>query len=274
MCFEEYYDQVLAVNVACQAGLWSIITVLAKARGLQIEVVSALCQILQTNRAPTFNNEDFALALSEPSLTSSFLIYPIYSQIILSYVRANVDSFSTNVLKRFLVQLDPSQPNILPFMSRLFQRVRKYSSLDSTVESTDYENPDRSVAIVKELIETFICVLITYVSKTSDKKFDLNLLERIPAPEQPFEKQRIKKFPDLRQLSCGFEHAAVIRNGAVYTMGVSNSGCLGLGPLLTQTSPPKIVQTLQDLKVKALTVSCGRKHTLVLTDFGVMSLEP
>lgn len=52
-------------------------------------------------------------------------------------------------------------------------------------------------------------------------------------------------------------------------MGVSTSGCLGLGPLLTQTSTPKIVQTLTDLKVKALSVSCGKKHTLVLTDFGV-----
>lgn len=83
----------------------------------------------------------------------------------------------------------------------------------------------------------------------------------------------MKKFPELRQLSCGFEHAAIIRNGSVYTMGVSTSGCLGLGPLLTQTSPPKIVQTLTDLKVRALSVSCGRKHTLVLTDFGVKILQ-
>lgn len=156
------------MNVACQAGLWSIVTVLAKARGLQIEVVAALCQILQTNRAPTFNNEDFKLALSEPSLTPSFLIYPIYSQIILNYVRSNVDVFSVDVLKRFLVQLDPSQPNVLPFVSRLFQHHRMYSSLDSTLESTDLENPDRSVAIVKELIETFVCVLIVYIRKTSD----------------------------------------------------------------------------------------------------------
>lgn len=170
MCFEEYYDQVLAVNVACQAGLWSIVTVLAKSRGLQIEVVAALCQLLQTNRAPTFNNDDFTLALSEPSLTPSFLIYPIYSQIILNYIRSNVDSFSSDVLRRLLIQLDPSQPSVLPFVSRLFQHNRKYSSLDSTVESTDFENPDRSVAIVKELIETFIYVLITFVSKTSDKK--------------------------------------------------------------------------------------------------------
>lgn len=104
-------------------------------------------------------------------------------------------------------------------------------------------------------------------------RFDLTLLEKIPPPEVPIERPKIKKFPPLRQMSCGFEHAAIIRNGSVYTMGISNSGCLGLGPLLTQTSPPKIVQTLTDLKVKALSVSCGRKHTLVLTDFGVYFVE-
>lgn len=170
MCFEEYYDQVLAVNVACQAGLWSIVTILAKARGLQVEVVTALCQIIQSNRAPTYNNEEFTLALSEPSLTPSFIIYPTYSQIILNYIRTNVNSFSTVALKRFIMQLDPSQPSIMPFMSRLLQHHRMYSSLDSTVESTDYENPDKSVVIVKEFIETFICVLITFVSKTTDKR--------------------------------------------------------------------------------------------------------
>lgn len=170
MCFEEYYDQVLAVNVACQAGLWSIVTVLAKARGLQAEVVAALCQIIQTNRAPAFDSEDFILALSEPSLTPSFIIYPPYLQIILNYIRSNVNTFSTVTLKRFLIQLDPSQPNIVPFVSKLFQQRMMYSSLDSTIESTDLENPEKSVAIIKELIETFIYTLITFVSKTTDKR--------------------------------------------------------------------------------------------------------
>lgn len=170
LCFEEFFDQVLAVNVACQAGIWNIITVLAKCRGLQIEVVAALCQILQTNRAPNITNEEFTLALSEPSVTSSFLIYPVYSQIILNYIRLNVDYFTVEVLKRFLVQLDPSQPNVLPFVSRLFQHNRKYSSLDSTLENSEFENPDRSVTIVKELIETFIYVLITFVKKASSLK--------------------------------------------------------------------------------------------------------
>lgn len=52
-------------------------------------------------------------------------------------------------------------------------------------------------------------------------------------------------------------------------MGIANSGCLGLGPLLTPSSSPKLVQTLRDLKLQVFSVCCGRKHTLALTDFGV-----
>lgn len=100
--------------------------------------------------------------------------------------------------------------------------------------------------------------------------FNISLLENVEIPDWPIEeKEPIKKFPDLKPICCGNEHAAIVRNNCVFTMGIANSGCLGLGPLLTQTSPPRLVQTLADLKVKVLSVSCGRRHTLALTDFGV-----
>lgn len=100
-------------------------------------------------------------------------------------------------------------------------------------------------------------------------RFELSLLDTIQLPETPSSPYPFKKLPDLHPLGCGFEHAAVIRNNNVYTMGVSTSGCLGLGPLLTQSSPARLIQTLSELKVKVLSVSCGKKHTLALTDFGV-----
>lgn len=94
-------------------------------------------------------------------------------------------------------------------------------------------------------------------------------MEDVALPDSLQADVPIKKLPDLHPLSCGFEHAAVVRNNHVYTMGVSSSGCLGLGPLLTQSSPPRLVVTLSELKVKVLSISCGRKHTLALTDYGV-----
>lgn len=275
MCYEDYYDQILAVNVACQAGHWNIVTLLAKSRSLQPEVVSALGQILQSARAPRVTDQEFLLALSEPSLSQSLLISPQSSHIIFQYIRANLQSFPVDILIRLAVQLDPSQPCAVPLVSRLFQTHKHSSSLDTTIESIDLENPDRSVVIVKDFIETFIYVSVYLAWKTDGiGSFKLELLRNIEAKESEeeddgFEDLPMKSLPDLKPLCCGHEHTAVVRNNWVYTMGISNSGCLGLGPLLTQSSPPTLVQTLSDIKVKALSVSCGRKHTLVLTDFGV-----
>ncbi|CAG9819004.1 unnamed protein product [Phaedon cochleariae] len=274
LCCEEYYDQILAVNVACQAGHWNIVALLAKSRGLQAEVVSALGQILQnaSASAPRPTEHNFLYALSEPSLAQSLMISGQSAQFIFQYVRTNVDSFSLEILRRLAVQLDPSQPCAVPLVSRLFQTTKFSSSLDTTIESVDFENPDRSVVTLKDLIDTFLTVVIHLVRKTEKLGFDLTLLDATDPPKPPpVHTPIISKLPDLRPLSCGYEHAAVVRNHAVYTMGASGSGRLGLGPLLTQSSPPRRVHTLAEVRVKVLSVACGRRHTLALTDFGVYS---
>nr|XP_015840194.1 PREDICTED: uncharacterized protein LOC103312885 [Tribolium castaneum] len=267
--YEEFYDQILAVNVACQAGHWNIVSLLAKCRGLQLEVVTAFGQILQSARSPRPNDREFLFALSEPSLTQSLVVLPQSSKEIFNFVRNNVDTFPVDILQRFVVQLDPSQPCVIPLVNRIFSTNKYSSSLDTTIESVDLENPDKGVIAVKDLIETFLFVLIKLIGKTDKDEYNIHLLDFMDPPEPPIEETLIDKMPDLHHLSCGFEHAAVVRNSCLYTMGVSSSGCLGLGPLLTQSSPPKLVQTLFDLKVKVLSVSCGRKHTLALTDYGV-----
>ncbi|XP_057652123.1 uncharacterized protein LOC130891409 isoform X2 [Diorhabda carinulata] len=271
LSFEEYYDQVLAVNVACQAGHWNIVTLLAKSRGLQPEVVSALGQILQSTRAPKPTEKDFLYALSEPCLTQSILIFGQCSQYIFQFIRLNIETFPLDILRRLTVQLDPSQPCAIPLVSRLFNTTKYSSSLDSTIDSVDFENTDKTIVTIKDLIDTFLVVIIHLIRKTENTGFDLSLLDTIEPPELPSPIIPIKKLPNLHPLSCGFEHAAIVRNNNVYTMGVSNSGCLGLGPLLTQSSPARLVQTLSELKVKVLSVSCGKKHTLAITDFGVYS---
>lgn len=284
--YEEFYDQILAVNVACQAAHWNIVSLLAKSRGLQQEVVSAFGQILQSARAPKATDRDFTFALSDSCLTQSFLIFPNSSREIFHFIRINIDNFPIEILRRFVVQLDPSQPSIASLVNRIFTTTKEASSLETTIESIDFENSDRLIVTVKDLIETFLFVLITLISKTKTEyillfffivktnslifSYHIKFLNKQELPEGPFE-EYIAKIPDLKPLSCGYEHAAIVRNTNLYTMGVSSSGCLGLGPLLTQSSPPKLVQTLTDLRVKVLSVSCGRKHTLALTDHGVIN---
>ncbi|KAI4462030.1 regulator of chromosome condensation [Holotrichia oblita] len=235
--YEEYYDQVLAVNVACQAAHWGVVTLLAKSRGLQPEVVAALSQIIQTSRIPKTHDHEFLLTLSEPSLSQSLLIYPAYCQVILAFIRLNVQHFPVDILKRFVLQLDPSQPSAFGF----------------DLDSADLENSPQTAVVVREFVETFIMVLVALIGKSETNYFNISLLENTEIPDWPIEeKEPIKKFPDLKPICCGNEHAAIVRNNCVFMMGIANSGCLGLGPLLTQTSPPRLVQTLADLKVKIL----------------------
>lgn len=169
LCHEEYYDQVLAVNVACQAGLWNVVTLLAKTRGLQLEVVVTLSQMLQTSRVPKFNDYNFLVVLSEPSLTQSFIIHPSSCHVILTHIKNNYKNFPLYIIRRFVIQLDPSQPTLLPATSCLFKRKVNCSSLDTTMDSVDFDNSDLCV-VMKEIIETFILLLLELVNKTEDTK--------------------------------------------------------------------------------------------------------
>lgn len=142
-------------------------SLLAKCRGLQPEVVTAFGQILQSARAPRANDKEFLFALSEPSLTQSLIICGQSSAEIFNFIRSNIEAFPVDILQRFAVQLDPSQPCVIPLVNRLFITNKYSSSLDTTIESVDLDHTDKVVANIKDLIETFLCVLIHLVSKNT-----------------------------------------------------------------------------------------------------------
>ncbi|KAK5645427.1 hypothetical protein RI129_006727 [Pyrocoelia pectoralis] len=228
-----------------------------------------MAQILQSVNKVEINNHDFLVTLTEPSLTPSLLIYPSCSHKIFYFIRCNVHKFPVDILQRLIIQLDPSQPSAYPVIKRLFQKRKFSTSIDSAIETYESDAFSNNNVSAKEFIETFIWVLVELVSRTDHGLFDIDLLHYVEVPKRGIQAACINKLPKLEPLSCGYEHAAIIRNGALYTMGIANSGCLGLGPILLQSSPPKLVITLSELKVKVLSVSCGRKHSLALTDCGV-----
>ncbi|KAF5298189.1 hypothetical protein FQA39_LY02613 [Lamprigera yunnana] len=267
---EEYYDQVLAVNVACQSGHWNIVTLLAKSRGLQPETVAALSQLLATSCGDT-SKFDFLLTISEPSLTQSQLIYSSFGQNILQFIRENLDTFPIEILQRLILQLDPSQPCAIPIMRQLFIKRKHSTSADSSFETNEWDGFCNSNIVGKDLVETFTWVLIELISKTSEERYNIDLVHQVEISNVEQRISSINKFPRLEPLSCGYEHAAIIRNGALFTMGIATSGCLGCGPVLSDSSPPKLVNTFSELKVNVLSVSCGKKHCLALTDCGVYS---
>ncbi|CAG9760775.1 unnamed protein product [Ceutorhynchus assimilis] len=272
---DAHFDPILAVNMTCQAGHWNIVNLLSKSRGLSTETVVAFTKILMNDFYPRPSNLDFLYALSEPTLTQSLLTLPHCSQIIFEYIRENVDCFPLEILKRLTIQLDPSQPCAIPFMKAIFQSTTtSYSATDTNVESFDYETIDSRTVVMKDLVETFLYVILSLTGRfdsSSFRSFDIRLLDlMVPVISEELI-DVIDVLPELKMLSCGYEHAAVIRNNCVFTMGVATSGCLGTGPMLTNTSGPRLINTLHELKVTPLSVSCGRKHTLCATDSGVFA---
>lgn len=72
-----------------------------------------------------------------------------------------------------------------------------------------------------------------------------------------------------RILSSGYSHVGLIRNGSLYMWGSASAGCLGFGPMVTKYSLPQQVELLNSYQVEVISVSCGKNHTIVLTNFGV-----
>jgi len=64
-----------------------------------------------------------------------------------------------------------------------------------------------------------------------------------------------------------FHAAAVSANGEVFTWGMNSYGQLGHGDRQNRNTPTK-VQTLADAAVKIAQVSCGRSHTIAVSDYG------
>lgn len=286
LAYNEYYDEVLAVNVVCQTELWSILTLLGRIRCLSFDIIEVLCRTMKNppiDRTSSLLKEldvvsdSFHNCISDSMFLQCLVSKPQYSKVFLNYIKENVSSFSVKTLKRLSNSLDPSRPVAWPIISKVFQKHKCHqsSSLDSTLDSMDSEPPDEILQSTHDLIETFICVLIVLISKRENDTFDINLLNFVETHNETENTLKpplpIFSHPKPRVLSSGYYHVGLIRNSFLYTWGSSSSGCLGFGPMVTKYSLPQQVDVLNCYQVEALSVACGKNHTLVLTNFGVFS---
>ena len=71
------------------------------------------------------------------------------------------------------------------------------------------------------------------------------------------------------ELAAGYGHAALVRNSGLFTWGRNDHGCLGIGPSMARLSQPRPVLTFNSLRTRVLSVACGQRHTLAITENGV-----
>ncbi|XP_066992544.2 uncharacterized protein ca [Anabrus simplex] len=286
-----FYDEVLAVNVAGQTGLWEVLQFLATYRGLHQEVLDILTKILRSHSDPKVVeaivskqapglDSGLWLCVTDPSLQQSLLAKPQQARIHLHFVDLHLPYLEQFALQRLAALYDPSSPAFHFSLRRTFKVLRSRQSSESGssyVDSVDLMDAGLSEEFLfpmEHLIQSFLLVLLYLMKKQlSDPSYNSELMKKIVLPKE----QEIEDGGDIsptvplqvNHLSSGFSHVALIRNGSVYTWGGAVQGCLGTGPTMSRYGAPQPVSLFSSLMLEVSSVSCGRQHTLALTNNGV-----
>ncbi|XP_057334647.1 uncharacterized protein LOC130673595 [Microplitis mediator] len=276
-----FYDERWVVDVVGQTSLWKVLHHLATQRGLYAQVCEVLMKTVQPYNPVSMSNTPLntkyglLICISEPSLLQSMLATPSLAKSHMMFVLSNLAEFQAFVLQRLVTLYDPTNPAFRPLLIRYRARRRttSHGSQSSQCDSLDSSDMlEEAGSLVEEILETFILTLLTLINKRSTTlKHNPALVARTTLPGIE------KRFTDFTQhidfkrrlLAAGYGHVALIRNGSVYTWGSSAQGCLGTGPTISRYGPPQAVTVFKNLEMEVLSVSCGRCHTLAVTNNGV-----
>lgn len=280
-----FYDERWVVEVMSQTCLWKILHHLTTQRGLCVQVLDVLIKIVQSYSSncgststslPLKSKYGLLICISEPSLLQAMLTIPHLATSHMKFVIANIKIFHLFILERLATLYDPTNPEFRPKLIRYQSRHRttSYSSQSSQCDSIDSSDVlEENGLLMEEFIETFLLVLLTLISKKKQKlKHNQILVNRVcdlPGIENRFIDLAINVDFKRRLLAVGYGHVVLIRNGNIYTWGNASHGCLGTGPLISKYGPPQAVTTFRNMDIQVLSVSCGRSHTLAVTNNGL-----
>ncbi|XP_046564861.1 uncharacterized protein LOC124273631, partial [Haliotis rubra] len=179
---------------------------------------------------------------------------------------------------------DPSRPVMRGILNRHHYSRRRTTSISSLTSFTsdvlDFSG-DMGTSNLCRLMDFFISVVLQLNKKREADSTQLDLADMLADVNTQLEELREKKQPVVEMsrklalqptiIGCGSQHTAIIRNSDLYVWGLTNSGRLGHGDLVTDNSiaAPSRVETLHMLQMRVLSVACGGEHTLVITQQGV-----
>ncbi|XP_034951162.1 uncharacterized protein ca [Chelonus insularis] len=276
-----FYDERWVVDVVGQTCLWKVLHHLATQRGLYAQVLETLIKTIQPYNTPSCSisplhtKYGLLICISEPGLLQAMLSTPFLARSHMTFVLSNLSDFQTFVLQRLVTLYDPTNPAFRPLLVRYCSRRRttSHSSQSSQCDSLDSSDMlEENGCLVEEIFETFIMILLTLINKRSPVlKHNPMLVEKLHLPD--IERKFTDVLPNVdfkrRLLAAGYGHVALIRNGNVYTWGNSVQGCLGTGPTILRYGLPTAINIFKNLEMEVLSVSCGRCHTLAVTNNGV-----
>ncbi|XP_012270806.1 uncharacterized protein LOC105694570 [Orussus abietinus] len=271
-----FYDELLAVSIAGKTNLWKILHHLATQRGLYAQVLEMLMQFPPLKLHPSMYQSNYSLLIcvSEPNLIQALLSNPVLLKRHVAFVAENLSNFHNFFLQRLLTLYDPTNPVLRPLLIRYRSQVKIASrSSQSSLDSCgDFRDIWLLGVLLEQIVHTFVLVLTTFIhERVPMLSYNPMLMKRFRSQEFTNDRKGAETDIDFKRrlLSAGFSHAALIRNGNVYTWGGALHGCLGTGPSISRYASPRAVGLFHDMEVEILSVSCGRCHTLAVTNNGV-----
>ncbi|XP_063404631.1 uncharacterized protein LOC134688085 isoform X2 [Mytilus trossulus] len=293
-----YYEEKQALELLAEHNLREALLELAMARGLVLEALEILVHkgqiVLEPCHISKLIEKGFAHHLIRASngvlldgLTPNSLVKLFCEKPILAFHNYTklvpyIEDIETPVLEKLCEIFDPSQSYLGSHLGRqlLHSRTRRgsISSITSVSSEGDTYTEMETFPDISELIEFFF-TLVLHLNKRLDSPTaeDLTMMKPkviVKKARQPGTRLRRRKLKyQMKLVSCGAQHVGVVRNGDLYTWGRASHGRLGQGDLVPEnpTLVPCRVDTLHQLQIKVISVSCGGEHTVALTHQGVYS---
>ncbi|KAL8577369.1 hypothetical protein ACOMHN_038273 [Nucella lapillus] len=292
-----FFNESTALDLLAEYGLTTLLLEFAMARGLVADALGRLVARDQLPVALTLLTQlvtrglsahvlqaaqgGVLCSLTEEAVTRVLVTNPELVLRHVTLVRCHITSLPLPLLLQLAAVLDPSQGTVRGLLLRQANSLSRSVAMMAMTMGRKLLYPHDSAVSVSLVLEVFVLVVLHIYCRRGNQipwTADLLLSDPTLKPEtqeveegQGEEGGRQQLALQFSPASCGSHHAAVVRDGDLYTWGRTSYGRLGHGDLAQEgsVSGPVCVPTFHLLHIRVEAVACGGEHTLALTQQGV-----
>lgn len=271
-----WFDECLAIRLSSETREWDLLCFINQSRGLHYEMLESVVSILMSRRSSHLGSDDMTkhltdLTTAERNGLLACLLHPcnaesvaVNKDLCLSYL----DILSSILgllegpgLKSLIHQCGPINPGLRHVYGRLLIRNNLYLE-----DNDDYSDGD--LDLEKAFLNLSISAMLLFLKKQSRCGVNFPIYPNLKVPEVQFGDQDIK----MREIVLAAASSHVLfkkSERSLIAWGSTANGVLGHGATGSRFSVPKAIDFFSKSSFKVVAVSCGKTHSLALTNYGV-----
>ena len=295
-----WFDECLAVRMATETREWDLLNHVSRSRGLNYEMVESIISILMgkgsSNNRAEFSEAQITSLLQDmgsverncllacvlqPENVESVAAVPELGKKFLGILKSVLPLLEVQGLRSILQQCGPDNPGLRSTYIYLLEAAKENRDV-----STENDDEAECGQFSQILLSLFISALLLILKKQGKQlqpsdscdntssalpRRYLSLQKTKQSSNKASENPHISLIPVSRKpLAAGASHVLLQRKESVVSWGATSHGVLGHGASGSRYSTAKAVSFFSSSsKVKVLSVSCGKAHSLALTDCGL-----